>query len=945
MPGRAPPGIFDREAEIAAIAAAVDAALSGSGSLLLVQGVAGIGKTRLMTYACERGAQAGMRVLTARAAEFEAGFAWGVVRQLFEPVLGADGARRLRDGAARLAAPALSHDAHQGGQDSFSVLHGLYWLAAIMAQEAPLLLAVDDLHWADDPSQRFVAHLAHRLDGLPILLVITAREPASATAGARTPVAGLSAEPAASILRPSVLDEAACAELVCDQLGGRPTPAFQAACREITGGNPLLLHALMASLIADGVRGTDADIAHLRRLTPGTVSRSVLLQLGRMPAAALVAARAVAILGTAATTARAGRLAGLDAAECAEAITALMAERLVEGERALRFVHPLVRSAVYLDFAPPLRQQWHQRAARMLHAEGAGQEEVTVHLLAAGMTGDPWVVDMLRLAAADARGRGAPDIARVCLDRALAEPPPTEARAGVLFELGSIEAMAAPAAAAQHLTEALAATSAFPARGQIALALGDALALSGRFADAVSVLAATVTELDDERSELGMGLQAALLNTARWDLDTRPVTRPLLDRLRERAGRDEKLDPQLHANLAIELAAAGTEREHAVRHARMALTDTRGLMVANTAALPETISVLVFAGHIAEANNGAQEWLRLAQDGGWQLSAAIAASVASLAAHYGGAVSEAVSFGQLAARGSADAWISSIAAAFLVYALIDRGAIGAARAELATRDLTGELGPTWPFNVVRHARGCLRAAAGDHEAAIADLLRAGELAERWGIRNPAMMPWRSDAALSLSARGADQQAARLCAEEVEAARSWGAPRAIGVALRAAGVVEGGEGGVALLWQAVDALRDASAPLELARALIDLGSALRRGGSRATARELLREGLDIAHGLGGVALADRARDELVIAGGRPRRDALRGRDALTPSELRVAQMAAGGQTNRQIAQALFVTLRTVENHLTSSYAKLGISSRPQLDAVFGAAGGVRAASGP
>src|SRR5258708_40374089 len=127
-PGSAPPRILDREAELAAIATAVDAALSGSGSLLLVQGVAGIGKTRLMTYACELGARAGMQVLTARAAEFEAGFAWGVVRQLFEQALRADGARRLQDGAARLAAPALSPEAHQGGHDAFSILHGLYLL-------------------------------------------------------------------------------------------------------------------------------------------------------------------------------------------------------------------------------------------------------------------------------------------------------------------------------------------------------------------------------------------------------------------------------------------------------------------------------------------------------------------------------------------------------------------------------------------------------------------------------------------------------------------------------------------------------------------------------------------------------------------------------------------------------------------------------------------------
>jgi DNA-binding NarL/FixJ family response regulator len=125
------------------------------------------------------------------------------------------------------------------------------------------------------------------------------------------------------------------------------------------------------------------------------------------------------------------------------------------------------------------------------------------------------------------------------------------------------------------------------------------------------------------------------------------------------------------------------------------------------------------------------------------------------------------------------------------------------------------------------------------------------------------------------------------------------------------------------------LRLSPAPLELARALVDLGAAERRSGARAKARETLREGLDLAYRQGGLRLAERGRQELVIAGGKPRRDAIRGRDALTPSELRVAELAAGGQTNRQIAQALFITQRTVENHLTSTYGKLGIGSRSQL----------------
>jgi DNA-binding CsgD family transcriptional regulator len=651
-----------------------------------------------------------------------------------------------------------------------------------------------------------------------------------------------------------------------------------------------------------------------------------------MPAAALAAARAVAVLGTAATAERAGRLAGLDDDTCAEEIGALMAERFIEGERALRFVHPLVRSAVYQDLAPPVRQRWHQRAARMLDEEDAAAAEVTVHLLAAAATGDPWVVDRLRQAAADARNRGAPDVAIQCLERALAEPPSPGARGDVLFELGSTQTFHAPAAAAEHLAEALARSTDWPRRGEITLALSQALGLCGRFADAAEVLQTVIGASGDDCAPVVVSLQAALLNVARWDLDARPVMRPVLERQQARSAAGEELDPQLHANLAIELGAAGLDRERAIRHAREAVRATPRLMSLTSTALPEAVTVLLFGGRSGEAREGAQTWLRLAQQRGWPLASAIAATVASLIALYDGDVQQALAYGQQATTGGGD-WISMMATAFMIPALIDRGAIEQARALLAAGNLNGQLGRTWPYNVARHARGRLLAAAGDHASAVRELLEAGELAELWGVRNPTLMPWRSDAALSLTALGDCREARRLCAEEIELARQWGAPRGLGIALRAAGAAEGAGRGIELLTEAVSVLRPSPARLELARALIDLGAAHRRAGSRARARDFLREGLDLAHALGGLALADRARRELVVAGGRPRRDATRGRDALTPSELRVAQLAAGGQTNRQIAQALFVTQRTVENHLTSTYAKLGISSRPELPAAL------------
>lgn len=936
MTGEQPAGeLLDRAAELSLITATLASARAGTGSALLLEGSAGIGKTSLLTHACQQAAAGGLMVLAARSAEFESGYAWGVVRQLFEPEMRAGGLQLAGD-AAQLAAPALAHPAPahgslQPGDDSFSVLHGLYWLTVSIAQRAPLLLAVDDVHWADQPSLRFIAHLAHRLEGLPIALVLTLREPRSGTAQDKAATASIAAEQSVTVLRPAPLGTAACAELVRSALGGEPSAAFQDACTELTGGNPLLLQALLTSLVAEDVRGHDADVPHLRRLTPDTVSRGVLLQLGRMSGAALAAARAVAVLGTAATMSRAGRLAGLDSDECAEAIAALMAERLVEGEHALGFVHPLVRSAVYQDLAMPIRQRWHAEAARMLDAEGAAPEDVTVHLLSSAPDGAAWVVEKLRAAAADSRRRGAADVAATCLQRALAEPPDASVRADVLFELGCLETMQEPGTAVSHLTEALAVTAAWPRRGELALALAEALALGGQFAGAADLLTRTAAEAPDERSR--ESVEAALFNTARMDLGTRAATHRLLDQVLARTARGEELEPQLQANLAIELAAAGQDRDGAGRSARAALAALPLLMSVSAAALPETLSVLLFADYAAEAREAASTWLQLARRQGSQPSAAVAEGFTSLVALYGGEISESVAYGLQAIAGAPNIWISTIVTSFVIRALIDRGDLSQAAGLLTEHGLTGDLPPSWPHNLVRHARGCLHAAAGDYTAAVADLLMAGEQARQWGIPNPAILPWRSDAALALAAIGDAKAARRLCAEEVAAARTWGAGRALGLALRVSGLVEGSARGIEQLAAAVDVLRGSPAPLELARALVDLGAAQRRAGARNAARDLLREGLDLAHRQGGLRLADQARRELVVAGAKPRRDAIRGRDALTPSELRVAELAAGRQTNRQIAQALFITQRTVENHLTSSYAKLGIASRSELAAAL------------
>ena len=227
------------------------------------------------------------------------------------------------------------------------------------------------------------------------------------------------------------------------------------------------------------------------------------------------------------------------------------------------------------------------------------------------------------------------------------------------------------------------------------------------------------------------------------------------------------------------------------------------------------------------------------------------------------------------------------------------------------------------------ARGGLRAAQGRPREALDDFLECGRRCERLGLISLAGAPWRSEAAIVQAATGDVDGGRRLAGEQLELARAFGQPRMLGVSLRACGLIAGDDTGLELLREAVETLEDAQAPVELARALTDYGAALRRSGQRADARPALERGLDLAHHCGAARIAGQARAELVVAGAKPRRDAITGRDALTASELRVARLAADGLTNREIAQSLFITTKTASTHLSHIYRKLGITRRDQL----------------
>jgi DNA-binding CsgD family transcriptional regulator len=269
----------------------------------------------------------------------------------------------------------------------------------------------------------------------------------------------------------------------------------------------------------------------------------------------------------------------------------------------------------------------------------------------------------------------------------------------------------------------------------------------------------------------------------------------------------------------------------------------------------------------------------------------------------------------------------------LCWTLVDRDEARAAASDLESMPAsTDALGP-FLGAVVLEGRGRVRMALRDLEGGVSDLLEAGRRITQVGLDNPACFAWRSGAAPALAAIDRHGEALALADEEVTLARRWGAPRALGVALRTAGSLTTGPAAIELRREAVDVLQGSEALLERARALIGLGAALRRQGRRADARAFLRDGLELAQQCGAPRDAAGARAELRAAGGRARGPMRTGVDALTPSEERIAGLAAAGRSNPEIAQDLFLTVKTVEMHLSSAYRKLDISSRAELGAVL------------
>ena len=811
-------------------------------------------------------------------------------------------------------------------------------MCANLTAASPLCVVVDDAHWADAPSLRYLAFLLTRLQELKVALLVASRPREPGTDADL--LATVTTDPSADVIRLPPLTRTAVAQLVESRLAGAPDADFVDACLRATRGTPFLVRELVDALSEEGIAPTAEAARQVERIGGRTVGRSIRLRLRRLPEHAGRLARALAVLEQS-DLLQAARLAGLDEADAADAADLLAAAGILESGRPLTFIHPIVRSGVYSELSSAERAQGHRQAAQLLAEQPGANERVAEHLLNSEPAADGWVVDRLVEAARAAERKGAPESAAVFLRRALDEPPPGADQPGLLLELGMAEALAGLPGWSEHLQRAVDVAPNAAAAAGAARVLALALLRAQRLAEAVEVLDRASSPLDPRHAELALQLEAEAVLAGMIDPATAPSMAFRRDALRERAGGDLASPPELLAVgsfvsvLTNEPVEVGTDLAlRALLAGESAPTRSEELPWFTSATFVWAFSLL-WAERYAQVRPLLDSFIaeaRATGDGG-RLALGLA-SRGWLALRRGDLSGAEVDTRTALAATELPAppIYRVLNCGLLVKTLVDQGELEAAEEVLAPLDSEAE-SEFVPNAVLRLARGRLRVEQARVAEGLADFLGVGVLLTRTMITCPSYLPWRSEAALAHLALGDPESARRLAEEELELARAFGAPRALGVAKRAAGLVAGGERGELLLREAVEAFGQGDARLERARALADLGAMLRRRNRRTEARELLREALDAAHRAGAKRLAEQAETELRATGARPRRVVLTGLESLTASERRIAELAGGGLTNREIAQTLFVTARTVEGHLTSVFRKLQLDSRDELPAAL------------
>ena len=918
-------GLIERNAELEALDDLLADARSGSGRSLLLAGPAGIGKSALVAYAEGAAKDAGMLALTSCPTPVSTALPHGMVRDWLAPrVRSAHPGTPPFDGPAAdlahaMAAPTWPHQVW----NLATLDYALTWALEGLAEQSPLLLVVDDLQWLDVASLQLLDLLSARVHLMPVALVVALRtgEPAAAPdmlgriAGRATRV-----EPAPL----SVLG----VEQVRRELGGQP--AFERLSAEElhrrTGGVPFLLRELIGSGTVDE--------------TPGGVVESVSERLDRLGLRAVAVARTAAVLADEAEFDAVAELTGLSVADLADPLELLThADILSLGMWRAWPAHPLVAEAILSGMSPSQRSDLHRRAADYLRKAGRPTQVVASHLVHTLPDDDPAVVALLRAAGEESLRTGAPDIAARQLLRAVGETRPEETDPALLALAASAHLHAGRRVEAFDLWSLALERAVDPAaRAELLAAVGAARMTMGERPQAAQAYHLAITELTEaghdsasplmRRVLVEMGLTRALYQGARAE-----IVNAVSDAVKQPPEQDTHTDRLLFALAASDLAVRNQDRLCARDLALRALGGGR-LLEEETS---EGIGLYVASGVLSWVDAYDENLALLdaavedARRRGSLLGFATASYCRGLVHYRQGrlraASPEFQSALDLRARGWTDFAECAVAGAALTYL-----ALGQHEQALALEPSLRAAAARGQFVTVQclAAAGVVRAMHGDHEQALDDYRRTGRL---MGIHadNSSIADWRELSAWSLRALGRDEEGRAMAEEALDHARLWGAPRAVGFALRTLAALSPRDEAVLLLRESLLHFQAASSVDYRARAWTDLGRLLLEGdrAERDEGVSLLRRAVDYGRENDVPPARLRATRLLARAGVLVSDPAHNPASGLTPGERRVVDLAVAGDTNRQIAQKLFVTVKAVEWHLSNAYRKLGISSRVEL----------------